>query len=119
MPFALRIALLSLAVVACARPPPPAATASELRSISISAVTGSIPLGHSQVISAFGVYADGSRRDLTTQLKWISSDSNLLTVTANSDGRVEVRAENKGVALVQAFLGNDSAAIPLHIVSGT
>ncbi len=118
-PF-LRLVCFSMVAIACTQPPSPvvAREAPELRTISIEVATSWLPAGTRQLISAFGFYADGSKRDLTSQLKWRSSDGTLIQVVARADGQVEVLAQKPGVAIVQGFLDNDSAAIPVHVTGG-
>lgn len=76
-------------------PPPPA----QVRATGCG-VTGpeAIPPGESAAFTATAVYSDGSRRDVTTDVHWSTSDESILSVTDAGDvtaraiGDAEVRA---------------------------
>ncbi|MCR9910982.1 Ig-like domain-containing protein [Vibrio campbellii] len=43
----------------------------------------SIPVGHSQSFRAIGTFSDGSRREITSEVSWVSSDLTSATVSAH------------------------------------
>src|SRR5262249_15781773 len=59
-----------------------------LQSLSISPQTPSVAKGSKQQFSATGSYTDGSTQDLTTQVTWASSMTNVATISnaAGSQG---------------------------------
>src|ERR1700692_2073868 len=82
-----------------------------LTSISITSSQASIPLGENQPLSAMGTYNDGSTRNLTSSVRWASSDSAVLSF---NNGNIAT-ATAMGTATVTATLGTVSGTTLLNV----
>ncbi|MHB8482750.1 MAG: Ig-like domain-containing protein [Nitrospiria bacterium] len=58
-------------------------TPAELTSITVTPTSASILVGSTQQFSATGTYTDGSTKDLTTSVNWVSSDTNIAIINNN------------------------------------
>jgi uncharacterized protein YjdB len=56
-----------------------------LRSLAVTPVQGSIPLGTTEQLVAIGTFTDNSTQDLTATATWTSSDETIATVSSASD----------------------------------
>ncbi len=81
--------------------------ASTVRTIEVTPVSSTIALGTSTALTATAIYTDNSKRDLTAQVTWTSSDATVATVGA-SPGTV------LGVAP-----GTTTVSASLHGLSGS
>jgi hypothetical protein len=71
--------------------------------------------GQTLQLSAVAAYSDGSRGDATTQVRWVTSDGTVATLS--SSGILE--AVGKGNAEIHAQMGDvSSAMVPVEVVSG-
>ena len=106
--FAGTFILFGLTLFACA-------PKTKLTSITIvSAKPEIFQLGTTQQFTASGTYSDNSRRDITADVKWKSSDSTVATI---SDKGL-VTAENLGSTQITATLSDiTSAATTLPVVT--
>jgi uncharacterized protein YjdB len=76
-------------------------TAATLTSIEVDPVDPTAGIGVSIVFTATGIYSDGTRADLTTQVTWSSSVPG--TVSIDATGRATTRMQ--GQAVIRATLG--------------
>ena len=82
-------------------------TAATLQSITVSPATATIQAGSTKQFAATGTYTDNSTQDITTQVTWSSSNSNVAAV--NSSGFASGVAG--GTASIIASLGSGGSAI--------
>jgi len=75
------LAALSVALMASGCGGSGGTAASQLKSISVTPHSSSIPLGPSQQFTATGAYGDGSSQDLTTKVTWSSSNPAVATTS--------------------------------------
>ena len=91
-----------------------------LQSISIQAVAP-VPVGQTVNLVATGVFADGSKQDVTSQATWTSSDPTIAAVgdTATTKGRVTgVAAGTVTVtATIQTSTGPVSGTVQITVVA--
>ena len=84
-------------------PSPSTAPAGKPSYITISSSAATIGLGKTAQFTAIGIYADGSSADITSQVKWMSSDTNVATISATglatgvANGTTTIRASLSGV----------------------
>jgi uncharacterized protein YjdB len=83
-------------------------TPAALVSLEVAPATASVALGRAQRFTATGVFSDGSRQDLTTQVSWLSSDADVASVSnaPGAQGLAQSRAE--GAADVVAWYPGSS-----------
>ncbi|NKF22838.1 beta strand repeat-containing protein [Solimonas marina] len=77
-------------------------TAAAISSISVTPQDGSVPLGSTLQYHATATYTDGSTGDVTNDVTWTSSDTDVATVTTGSSARGLVTGEGKGTATLKA-----------------
>ena len=82
-------------------------TAATLQSIAVSPTTATIQAGSTKQFAATGTYSNGSTQNITNQVTWSSSNSNVATI--NSSGLASAVAG--GAASIVASLGNGETAI--------
>jgi uncharacterized protein YjdB len=71
-------------------------------------------VGASQAFTAVGIYSDGSMTDITSQVTWTSSNTNIATILSNGSA-AGVAA---GTAMISATLsGITSQSITLNVVA--
>jgi trimeric autotransporter adhesin len=87
-----------------------------LRTISI---TPSNPLainsGTQLQFSARGYFSDNSVQDLTTMVRWTSSDSSVATISNAPDSKGQARAVSRGYCSISAALGGISESTIIGI----
>jgi uncharacterized protein YjdB len=78
-------------------------------------------VGASQTFTAVGIYSDGSMSDITSQVTWISSNTNIATILTSSSGtgsNTSATGVAAGTAIISASLnGITSSSITLNVVS--
>lgn len=90
-------------------------TSTVLVSIAVSPSAPSIPLGTTQQFTARGTYNDGSTQDLSTTVRWTSSDGTVATVS-NSGGTIGLATSLAvGYTTITATLGTVSGTSTLSI----
>ncbi len=90
-------------------------TAAELNSIAVTPAAISVPEGQTQQFTATGTYTDGSKKDITSTVIWMSSDND--TATINAAGLAT--AHSQGAADITAKLGVTSPAAVLTVIGET
>jgi hypothetical protein len=87
----------------------------ELISIEFGRNSISIAQGGTAQLAAYGVYSDGSRRDVTNQATWASADSQIATVNNMGSGKGRVSAISQGETTVAFGLEGISANISVVV----
>ena len=102
---------------------PVAMTVKVLSAIMIepAASPRNLNVGASQAFTAVGIYSDGSMSDITSQVTWISSNTNIATILTSSSGtgsNTSATGVAAGTAIISASLnGITSSSITLNVVS--
>ncbi|MGA9695002.1 MAG: Ig-like domain-containing protein, partial [Dehalococcoidales bacterium] len=78
-------------------------------------------VGASQAFTAVGIYSDGSMSDITSQVTWTSSNTNIATILTSSSGtgsNTSATGVAAGTAIISASLnGITSSSITLNVLS--
>ncbi len=90
-------------------------TAATLTSLALSPVNASVPGGTTRQYAAQGTWSDGSTEDLTEQVTWLSSATQVATISNAATSRGLVSALTIGTTSISATLGGVSAATPLTV----
>jgi hypothetical protein len=91
--------------------PPPAPLV--LQTITVTPSNSAIELGMSQQYSAAGKYSDGSNKDLTASVNWISNNPAVADV--NSSGTLT--ANSTGIATIQAAVNSITGSTSLTVIA--
>ena len=97
-----------------------AAVPPTLSSIAVTPLNASIPQGMTQQLKATGIYSDSSRQDLTTTVTWISSATNVLTISptglasAVGIGTTKVEAVSGSITASDLVYYYRCCAFPIH-----
>lgn len=91
-----------------------AVTAPALTELALTRADVSIAAGTSTAIGALGLYTDGSRRDVTAQAAWVSSDPAVASL-----GSGVFSGASTGSATVSASLGGLSASTGVTVSAAT
>lgn len=83
-----------------------------LRSMTVTPANPSIFVGSTQQFTVTGTYNDGSTRDLTSTVAWMSSDTTVASITSPGGLATGVA---KGTATITATSGNVSSATTLTV----
>jgi Bacterial Ig-like domain (group 2)/PKD domain len=79
--------------------------AAALKSIAISPLTPTIPLGKQQQFMATGTYTDGSTQDITTVVTWSSSSAAVAIISNTSGSNGLATSAGLGTTTITATLG--------------
>ncbi|MGY0200542.1 outer membrane protein assembly factor BamB family protein [Leptothrix sp. BB-3] len=93
-------------------PPPPVPT---LGLIELAPTRITLAPGATRQLTATGVWSDGSRQDITSQVTWTSQAPGVVSV----DNAGLVLAVARGAAVVNATLGAVSAQLPVNVFQVT
>ncbi|MFN7135265.1 MAG: Ig-like domain-containing protein, partial [Myxococcales bacterium] len=85
-----------------------------LKSLEISPAHPRIPLGLTEELKAVGHFSDDSKREITTQVRWTSSDRAVASVD-NEANKGLVRTFSLGQATVRAELGDIAAQTTVEV----
>ncbi|KTD53680.1 protein with a bacterial immunoglobulin-like domain protein [Legionella santicrucis] len=91
-------------------------TPAQLTSIVISPYNLSIPNGYSQQYTAKGIYTDNTTQDLTTEVAWASSDTNVATISNAPDSPGAAVGKSVGSTRITASLSGVTGVAPLNII---
>ncbi len=92
-------------------------TSSPLQSISIEGAAP-VPLGQSILITATGVFADGTKQDITAEAAWASSNTSLATVALDSASSKErVTGIKAGTLTVTATLAGITGTASIAVTA--
>lgn len=94
-------------------------TAATLTSLSISPLNASVPSGSTRQYAAIGTYSDGLTQDLTEQVTWASSATQVATISNGATSRGLVTTLTTGVTTISATLGSVSASTQLTVTAAT
>ncbi|MCU1271981.1 MAG: hypothetical protein JWN74_3275, partial [Acidobacteriaceae bacterium] len=86
-------------------------TAATLQSISVTPSSPTVQAGATQQFTAMGTYADGTTQNITTQVSWSSSNTNVATISTL--GLASSIAG--GTSTIMATLGNSSGTTILTV----
>lgn len=81
-----------------------------LVAITVSPSNAAIFKGSSQQFTASGTYTDGTVRDVTTSVTWITSNANLAVISNGAGTNGQVTALNDGTVTITASIGNISGS---------
>jgi hypothetical protein len=104
--IALFIACGGESTIAPAEPP---------QSIEISPADASVALGYSSAFTATGIYAEGSKRDLTDDVRWESNDTAIAAFPPSGVQKGSADTLGKGRAIITARDGNISGTATLTV----
>jgi len=90
--------------------------ATALQSISIQAVAP-VPIGQTVNLVATGVFADGSKQDVTAQATWISSSAAIATVGNAATTKGQVTGVSAGTVTVTATIQTVSGTVQVAVVA--
>jgi trimeric autotransporter adhesin len=93
-------------------PLPPGVT---LVSISVGPQDTQVAKGLQHAFEATGIYSDNSKRDLSTQVVWASSDAAIVSVDASG----LARTLGVGSAVISAVVGEISGSVVLQVTGAT
>lgn len=91
-------------------------TPAQLTSIVVSPYNISLPSGYSQQYSAKGIYTDNTTQDLTKEVAWASSDTNVATISNAPDSPGAAVGKGVGSTLISASLSGVTGVAPLNII---
>lgn len=77
-------------------------TPAELVSLEITPSRASIPLGNQKQLSAKGTFSDGSIRDLTADVIWVSSNLSVAMAGNTAEHKGNISSKTSGVSLITA-----------------
>jgi hypothetical protein len=87
-----------------------------LTSIAVTPVNSTIQVGSIRQFTATGTYSDGTTQDISTQVNWLSSNTNVVTI--NSSGVVS--SISAGTSTISAGIGSLSNSTNVNVqVSST
>jgi len=92
-------------------------SAATLQSINIGIASNSVPKGSQQTLSATGTFSDGASRDISQQVTWQSTNTNIVTIDNIVSGLMS--AVNTGEAVVSASQGGEESTISVTVTSAT
>lgn len=87
-----------------------------LTSIIVSPYNISIPNGYSQQYTAKGIYTDNTTQDLTKEVAWASSETNVASISNAPDSPGAAVGKGVGSTLITASLSGVTGAAPLNIL---
>jgi len=90
--------------------------ATALQSISIQAVAP-LPIGQTMNLVATGVFADGSKQDVTAQATWTSSSATIATVGNTATTKGQVTGVAAGTVTVTATIQAISGTVQVAVVA--
>jgi hypothetical protein len=86
-----------------------------LVSLAISPAAISVPAGRSQAFTARGTFSDTSSRDLTGDVTWSSSDTDVAQISNADESHGEATCVKKGAVTIAAKLGTVTAMVALTV----
>ena len=89
-------------------------TDATLQSISISTPAVKLPLGNTQLLSAFGIFSDHSKQDITNEVTWASDNTATITV---EKGLLKTRAI--GSATITANMADKTFSQKIEVSAAT
>ncbi|MGH8283316.1 MAG: Ig-like domain-containing protein [Gammaproteobacteria bacterium] len=94
-------------------------TAATLKSIQVTPLNPSISLGNTQSFTATGTYTDNSTQNLTTQVTWSSSSTDVATISNATGSQGLATSVKIGTATITATNGSVAGSTVLTVTSPT
>jgi hypothetical protein len=94
-------------------------TSATLTSIQINPATVVLAPGSAQVLTATGLFSDGSKRDIGGSVTWSSSNPATATVSAAANTSLLAHGIAAGTATLTATMGNVTDSVPVLVSSVT
>lgn len=94
-------------------------TAATLTSLTISPTNPTVPRGSTRQFSALGTYSDASTQDLTEQVTWTSSSTQVATISNAAGSRGLASAVTTGTATLTATLGATTHSTTMLVSAAT
>jgi len=92
-------------------------TVAKLVSIRVEPTSATLPLGSTRQFTARGTYEDGSVRDITNDVTWVTDDASVASIS-NSDGTRGLATPIKiGTTTVRARLGGLEDKAPITVTA--
>ncbi len=106
---------------------PTSSKQAHLVSVSITPTNSIIATGTTQQFTAVGTYSDNTTQDLTTSATWLSTDTNVATISpagmtaaaVKAPGHITVIAKGVGSTNIEVIMGAISAWITLRVTPAT
>jgi trimeric autotransporter adhesin len=92
-----------------------AAPMAQLASIAVGPPDSSVAMGLSNQFTATGLYSDGSKQDVSSQVTWNSANANMASI----DHTGLATAHNPGSTTITATLGHLSGSTTLNVTAAT
>ncbi|HEX2569635.1 MAG TPA: Ig-like domain-containing protein [Polyangia bacterium] len=92
-------------------------TPAELVSIAVTPINPSVPRGLTQQLRATGTYTDNTTQDITTQVTWTSSATNIATVSSAAGSQGLATAVNLGTATLTAAMNGITGSTDLQVTA--
>jgi hypothetical protein len=94
-------------------------TSSTLQQISVTPNPGKVAVGYFQQFTATGMYADGSKKDLTNDVSWDSFSDSVASASNASGSKGQVTGVSAGSTTITATLGSVKASVSITVTSAT
>ncbi|WP_428772489.1 beta strand repeat-containing protein [Vibrio sp.] len=91
-------------------------TAATITDLQVSPSTAAIAKGTGQAYTAVAIYSDGSNQNVTSQVTWYSSDSDIASIS--NSGQAQGLAEGT-VTISASFMGENSNNASLTVTTAT
>ena len=96
-----------------------AVSAADLLAIAVSPDVATLAAGTSQTFSALGLFSDGTRQDLSSQVTWSSSDDSIATVSGAAGSQGLVTSLTVGNVTISASFSAVSGSAAVEVSSAT
>lgn len=94
-------------------------TDATLASVEVTPVDASVPVGLAQQYQATGVFTDGSTQDLTSNVTWASSATDIIDISNADASKGFAVAGKQGTATISAISDAISGAVQVSVTSAT
>jgi hypothetical protein len=91
-------------------------TAASLQSIEVSPMNAVVPNGFNRNFSATGTFSDGSTGDVTNAVTWVSSNSNVATISNAGGSKGQARGGAPGQTTISARSGDVEGSTALQVI---
>lgn len=94
-------------------------TSATLTAIGVTPAAPGIPLGTTQAFTATGTFSDSTVQDLTTQVSWTSSSTDVATISNSAGSQGLATSKSVGNTTIAAARGAISGSTPLTVTAAT
>ncbi len=94
-------------------------TSAVLKSIDVEPASPSIAAGTTQQFKATGIYTDSTTQDLTTQVSWSSTDTNVVSISNAAGSAGLATSAIPGLVTISATLNGIVGSTPLTVTAAT